>query len=135
MRVLDVCRLAIESIVLALPPSEPASNGSGRHVDQLLMPEVATPVAQDVLNYFSNYNVANRAFELPEPSAVASKRVLVMTCGAAGILRCGDYAAHHKTCKAREEKAAFLTGLEFSHVLIDEAGQVDGPFQQLATHQ
>lgn len=83
-----------------------------------------TPL-QDVLNYFSNYNTAHRAFELPEPSVVASRRILVVTCGAAGILRCGDYAAYHKTCKDNAGRGDdVLSGLEFSHVLIDEAGQV-----------
>lgn len=76
-----------------------------------------------MLNFFSNYNVVNRAFELPDPSVIASKRVLITTCGAAGILRCGDYGAYHRAAKAKRT-SSFLDGLEFSHVLIDEAGQV-----------
>lgn len=87
------------------------------------------PLLQDVLNFFSNYNVANRAFELPEPAIVASRRILVMTCGAAGILRCGDYGQYHKTCKAKANPD-FLAGLEFSHVLMDEAGQASSPLHQ-----
>ena len=76
-----------------------------------------------MLNFFSNYNVVNRAFELPDPSVIASKRVLITTCGAAGILRCGDYGAYQRAAKAKRT-SSFLGGLEFSHVLIDEAGQV-----------
>ena len=96
-----------------LSPEEACSRDEGAEADGL----------QDVLNYFSNYNVANRAFELPEPAAVASKRVLVTTCGAAGILRCGDYAAYQRAARAKRAPA-FLSALEFTHVMIDEAGQV-----------
>lgn len=48
------------------------------------------------------------AFALPPPQRVATCRAVVATCGGAGLLREGAYAA---------------AGIEFSHVLIDEAGQ------------
>jgi hypothetical protein len=48
-----------------------------------------------------------------------------MTCGAAGILRCGDYLTYHKSAThGRGPQENVLLGIEFSHVLIDEAGQV-----------
>ena len=47
------------------------------------------------------------AFMLPSPERVAAVRVIVATCGAAGILREGSYP-----------------GCSFTHVMIDEAGQV-----------
>jgi hypothetical protein len=52
------------------------------------------------------------AFVLPPPEAVAGRRAVVATCGAAGLLREGAYGA------AR---------IAFTHVLIDEAGQARGP--------
>ncbi|KAK9825126.1 hypothetical protein WJX81_000626 [Elliptochloris bilobata] len=48
------------------------------------------------------------AFSLPPPERVAACRAVVATCGAAGLLREGSYAAAH---------------IQFSHVLMDEAGQ------------
>ena len=57
---------------------------------------------------------------------VAGKRVVVTTCGAAGILREGAYKRLHDAARAAATaiSAATLCSLEFSHVLIDEAGQV-----------
>lgn len=80
----------------------------------------------DVLEKFSNLDYKMRAFTLPDPKIVADKRVVVMTCGAAGILRSGQYKKFHETekLKAKKESDQKLVGLEFSHVLIDEAGQV-----------
>ena len=83
---------------------------------------------EDVLLSFSAFDDQLRAFELPEPAVVAAKRIIVMTCGAAGMLRCGAYKQYHDTCpagQAPDDKG--LCGLEFSHVLIDEAGQVRQP--------
>ena len=54
-----------------------------------------------------------RAFSLPSPASLAQARVVVTTCGAAGMLREGDYAQA-------------VAAAEFSHVMIDEAGQVCG---------
>ena len=80
---------------------------------------------EDVLLSFSAFDDQLRAFELPEPAVVAAKRIVVMTCGAAGILRCGAYKQYHDTCTAGQAPGnKLLCGLEFSHVLIDEAGQV-----------
>ena len=85
---------------------------------------------QDVLNTFSSYDEQLRAFVLPEPAAVASKRVVVTTCSAAGILRCGAYKRYHDVCKAGQPGLdPRLCGLEFSHVLVDEAGQVGQRWQ------
>lgn len=82
-------------------------------------------ILQNVLNGYSNFNGVNRAFDLPDPALVASKRIIVMTCGAAGILRCGDYLTYHKSAThGRGPQENVLLGIEFSHVLIDEAGQV-----------
>lgn len=75
---------------------------------------------------FSNFDERLRAFALPAPSELAKKRVIVMTCGAAGILRTGDYKKFHdlETTKWRRGDVSKLVGLQFSHVLVDEAGQV-----------
>ena len=51
-----------------------------------------------------------RAFSLPSRAEVAGKRVVVVSCIAAGTLREGAYAEPQP--------------LQFSHVFIDEAGQV-----------
>ena len=51
-----------------------------------------------------------RAFWLPSRAEVAEKRVVVASCIAAGTLREGAYADPQP--------------LQFSHVFIDEAGQV-----------
>ena len=53
----------------------------------------------------------SRALALPSPQALSTARAVICTCGAAGMLREGAYATHRPP-------------LTFSHVMIDEAGQV-----------
>ena len=53
-------------------------------------------------------NEAARMFTLPTPERVASARVVVATCCAAGLLREGAFEEHPP---------------KFTHVLVDEAGQ------------
>ena len=70
-------------------------------------------VKGDVLP-FCHLDEALGAFTLPTAQEIRAKRVVVATCGAAGLLR-----------------EAFASNTEeppitFTHVLIDEAGQV-GP--------
>lgn len=50
------------------------------------------------------------AFVLPSRGQLSFARVVVATCGAAGMLREGIYAA--------------FSTFRFTHVMIDEAGQV-----------
>ncbi|KAL0043157.1 hypothetical protein WJX79_010911 [Trebouxia sp. C0005] len=87
-----------------------------------------TQVQEDVRpNCF--YNEETNYFGLPSPEQLAAYNIVVCTCGAAGLLREGKYAAYYqKAC--REAEKATATGvrpLEFTHVLIDEAGQALGP--------
>lgn len=63
-------------------------------------------VKADVLPYCKLCELAG-AFLLPSKVRLAAVRVVVATCGAAGILHEGVY-----------------TGCSFTHVMIDEAGQV-----------
>ena len=74
----------------------------------------------------SNFDDKLRAFGLPAPYEVARKRVIVMTCGAAGILRSGDYLRYYEREleHGKIKTPTSTTSLEFTHVLIDEAGQV-----------
>ena len=58
-----------------------------------------------------------RCFNLPPPEEVASLRVVVCTCCAAGLLTHGEYGAWRTAARQR---------LMFTHVMIDEAGQVSG---------
>ena len=58
-----------------------------------------------------------RCFTLPPPEEVAGLRVLVCTCCAAGLLTQGEYGAWRTAARQR---------LMFTHVMIDEAGQVSG---------
>ena len=67
------------------------------------------------------YDERVRAFILPPRGDVAAHRVVVTTCGAAGMLREGWYAA------AAGQSGSGLRSLDFSHVLIDEAGQALAP--------
>ncbi|KAK9799412.1 hypothetical protein WJX73_005424 [Symbiochloris irregularis] len=52
----------------------------------------------------------SRALSLPSLEAVSAARVVICTCGGAGMLREGDYAKMNPP-------------IRFSHVMIDEAGQ------------
>ena len=80
----------------------------------------------DVFWDLSNFDDELRSFTLPPPSDIAEKRVIVITCGAAGILRSGQYKFYHELekAKAKQSGGERLVGIEFSHILIDEAGQV-----------
>lgn len=53
---------------------------------------------------------SSRALALPSPAAMSTARVVICTCGGAGMLREGDYGRMHPP-------------IRFSHVMIDEAGQ------------
>ena len=59
------------------------------------------------------------------PNAMPGIRIGLL-CFHTGMLREGKYAAYHeKACKDTEkEESASLRPLEFTHVMIDEAGQV-----------
>ncbi|DBA76409.1 TPA: hypothetical protein ACH3X1_010114 [Trebouxia sp. C0004] len=87
-----------------------------------------TQVQEDVRpNCF--YNEETNYFGLPSPEQLAVYNIVVCTCGAAGMLREGKYAAYYKkACREAEKaKATGLRPLEFTHVMIDEAGQALGP--------
>lgn len=87
-----------------------------------------TQVQEDVRpNCF--YNEETNYFGLPSPEQLAAYNIVVCTCGAAGMLREGKYAAYYeKACREAEKaKATGLRALEFTHVMIDEAGQALGP--------
>ncbi len=68
-------------------------------------------VKADVLPYCKLSDTIG-AFKLPAIDYLKNARVVVATCGAAGMLRAGSYETKH---------------LRFTHVLIDEAGQVLSP--------
>ena len=68
-------------------------------------------VKADVLPYCKMSDTIG-AFKLPAIDYLKSARVVVATCGAAGMLREGSYETKD---------------LRFTHVLIDEAGQVQSP--------
>jgi hypothetical protein len=72
-------------------------------------------VKQDVLP-FCELDEHAGCFTLPGVARMKSARVIVATCGAAGILR--------ECCQAL--LAAQTEDLHFTHVMIDEAGQVRG---------
>ncbi|PRW57862.1 helicase MOV-10 [Chlorella sorokiniana] len=87
-----------------------AGLGSG---DMLRLNDPRRPpftVKEDVLP-FSTYDEATRMFGV-EPELCRSRRVVVATCGAAGLLQEGPFAS--APCR-------------FTHVLIDEAGQALPP--------
>ena len=85
----------------------------------------------------SNFDDELRAFGLPAPFEVARKRVIVMTCGAAGILRSGDYLRYYEREleHGKIKTPTSTTSLEFTHVLIDEAGQVSLFIMTLSQHK
>ena len=60
---------------------------------------------------FCRVDDSRRTLALPSPVNVAAARVVICTCGAAGMLREGDYAK-------------YTPKIQFTHVMIDEAGQV-----------
>ncbi|KXZ41162.1 hypothetical protein GPECTOR_704g854 [Gonium pectorale] len=69
----------------------------------------------DVLPYCLE-DKAKGAFRLPTPAEVRAAEVVVVSCSAAGLLREG---AHLQEAAAADQVAA----AEFTHVLVDEAGQ------------
>ena len=69
-----------------------------------------TQAKSDTLKYCF-LNESTRTFTLPTPERVVAARVVVATCCAAGLLREGAFAAYAPCCS-------------FTHVLVDEAGQV-----------
>eukprot|EP00891_Asterochloris_glomerata_P007086 jgi/Astpho2/7086/Aster-x1407 len=70
-------------------------------------------VKSDVLGY-CNLDTELGCFQLPQPDVLAGYRVIISTCAAAGLLRGIAYDSTN-------------TPLEFTHMLIDEAGEALPP--------
>ena len=66
------------------------------------------------------------AFTLPSAEEILARRAVVVTCGAAGLLR-------EAYLPAEQPATGSELPITFTHVLIDEAGQVraDSPFKGL----
>lgn len=66
------------------------------------------------------------AFTLPSAEEILVRRAIVVTCGAAGLLR-------EAFLPARQPVTGAELPITFTHVLIDEAGQVQSnqPFKDL----
>ncbi|KAL3141854.1 hypothetical protein ABBQ32_004519 [Trebouxia sp. C0010 RCD-2024] len=75
------------------------------------------------------YNEETGYFGLPTPEQLAAYHIVVCTCGAAGMLREGDYGVfYQRACqRAAGDSPPGVRPLEFTHVMIDEAGQALGP--------
>ncbi|KAK9829778.1 hypothetical protein WJX72_007868 [[Myrmecia] bisecta] len=78
-------------------------------------------VKQDVLQ-FSMLDETVRAFALPSAEQVAGYSVIITTCGAAGFVR-EIMQSHAAGSDGHLGSAGMQLTLDFSHVLIDEAGQ------------
>ena len=63
------------------------------------------------------FDEATRTFALPLAEELAELRIVVATCSAAGLLCHGEYAGQHRSGLMSQR-------LSFTHIMIDEAGQV-----------
>ena len=76
--------------------------------------QVKEDVRDEGLCFFDH---GTRTFALPPVAELAALRVVVATCSAAGLLSFGEYAGERGD-------GTRMHPLTFTHVMVDEAGQV-----------
>lgn len=80
----------------------------------------------DVIKW-SLLDESTRAYRLPTPEELVSHNVVVATCSAAALLGEGKFQTHlhyKPVASSGGTNWEMSAGITFTHVLIDEAGQV-----------